>query len=271
MQSEKVHLTQKQETLLATLYCKALDSRSKTPILNDKAAEGIVRHIDYDFPRLKIAKDDVITDVIRAKQFDAWTTDFLADHPDATVLHLACGLDGRVNRVAHSKNVRWYDLDYPEVIELRKRFYPPRDGYFMIGSSVTDPSFLNEVQTSESVMIVAEGLVMYLSEQEVKELLQRLTSHFQSGQLAFDVLSRLTARLAKFQPAFATIGPSSLWGIDDLKTIEQWVPRLQLVREMAWTEVLKNARISWAFRVIYRMTNHIPSLRRVIRFVLYRF
>ncbi|MGA2113059.1 MAG: class I SAM-dependent methyltransferase [Anaerolineales bacterium] len=271
MPSEKVHLRKEQETLLATLYCRALDSQTKNPILHDEAAEEIVRRLDYDFRKLRIQRDDVLNVVIRAKQLDQWTTDFLADHSDATVLHLGCGLDSREDRVTIPKNVRWYDLDYPEVIELRRRFYPPRDGYFLIGSSVMDPNFVDKVQTSGPVLILAEGLLMYLSEHEVKELLQRLTSHFQSGQLAFDVWSRLAVRLSKVNPPFGVTGAKGGWGIDDLRTIEQWVPRLQLVRELAWTEALENARISLGFRVVFAVVNRVHSLRRFERILLYRF
>jgi O-methyltransferase len=273
MPSEKVHLTKEQETLLGTLYSRALDSRSKNPILHDEAAEGIVRRLDYDFRKLRIQRDDVLNVVVRAKQLDQWTTDFLADHSDATVLHLGCGLDSRVDRVIIPKNVRWFDLDYPKVIELRRRFFPPRDGYFQIGSSVTDPSFLDKVPTSGPVMIVAEGLIMYLSEHEVEELLQRLTSHFQSGQLAFDVLSQLAVRISKINPPAGVTGTKIVWGIDDPRTIEQWVPRLQHVRELAWTEALEreSAKIPLGFRVVFGVVNRVPSLRRLERFLLYRF
>jgi len=271
MPSETVHLSKEQETLLDVLYCRALDNRSKSPILHDETAEEIVHRLDYDFQKLRIQRDDILHAAIRAKQFDQWARDFLADHSDATVLHLACGLDSRIHRVAPSRNVRWVDLDYPEVIELRQRFYPPRDGYSMIGSSVTDPAFLDKVQTSGPVMIVAEGLFMYLAEHEVKELLQRLTSHFQNGQLAFDAWSSLTLRLWKYQSIAAVTDASLGWTIDDLRTIEQWVPRLQLVRELSWTEAFLSARISLGFRAIFGVMNHIPSMRRMVRFLLYRF
>jgi O-methyltransferase involved in polyketide biosynthesis len=273
MSSEKIHLGKGQESLLGALYCRALDSRSKNPILNDKAAEETVRRLDYDFQKLKIQRDDILNVVIRAKQLDAWTTDFLADHPDATVLQLGCGLDSRVNRVAPPKNVRWYDLDFPEVIELRQRFYPPRDGYFLIGSSVTDHSFLDKTQSSAPVLILAEGLLMYLSEHEVKELLQRLTGHFQGGALAFDAWNRLAMRISKINPSFGVTGAKAGWGIDDLRTIEAWAPRLQLVREVAWTEAIgrESAKISLGYRVVFSVVNRIPSLRRATRFLLYRF
>ncbi len=271
MPSENVHLTGVQETLLTTLYARALDSRSKHPILHDQAAEEVIGRIDYDFRTLKIAPDDVITIALRTKHLDQWTADFLAAHPEATVLHLGCGLDSRVERIDPPKSVRWYDLDVPDVIELRRRLYPPRDGYCLIGADVADKSFLDQVQASGPVMIVAEGLLMYLSEPEVKDLLQRLTSHFPSGQLAFDVFSRLAVRLAKWTPEMRATGAQMRWGVDDLRAIEQWVPRLQLVREVTLTEEVASARISWVYRLIYRVVNRIPPLRRFIRLLLYRF
>ncbi len=273
MQSEKVHvhLTKEKETLLTTLYCRALDSRSKHPLLHDQASEEIVRCIDYDFRKLKIFRGDVIQFALRTIQLDQWTRDYLAAHPDATVLHLGCGLDSRVERIDPPKSVRWYDLDFPDVIELRRRFYPPRDSYCLIGADVSDKSFLDQVQATGPVMIVAQGLFMYLSEYQVKELLQRLTSHFQSGQLAFDVLSRLAVRLVKWSPAIIATGAELLWGVDDLRAIEQWVPRLQLVTEVAWTEALASARISWVYRLMGRVSNRLPPWRRLSRLLLYRF
>ena len=271
MHSEHVHLTKEKETLLWTLYARALDSRSKHPILHDQAAEEVVGRIDYDFRTLKIAPDDVIGFAVRTKHLDQWTRDFLAAHPEATVLHLGCGLDSRVERIDPPPSVRWYDLDFPDVIELRRRLYPPRDGYCLIGADVADKSFLDQVRASGPVMIVAEGLLMYLSENEVKDLFQRLTSHFQSGQLAFDVLSRLAVRIAKWNPALRATGAQMRWGVDDLRVLEQWVPRLQLVREVALTEAVESARISWGYRLIYRVANRLPPWRRMVRFLLYRF
>jgi len=271
MQSEKVHFTKVQETLLVTLYFKALDSRSKHPLLHDKAAEDALSRIDYDFRKVKLPKGSALGMVIRAKQLDRWTAAFLAEHPDATVLHLGCGLDSRVERIDPPTSVRWYDLDYPEVIEFRRRLYPPRDGYSLIGSDVSDPSFLDQVSRDQPAIIVAEGLLMYLSDEEVKELFQRLTDHFKSGQVAFDAHSRLSLRLAKLSPAISRLGVELRWGIDDPRELEQWVPRLQLVTEVALTETPEIARLSWTQRALSRMMNHIPVLRRLERYLLYRF
>src|SRR5262245_5611340 len=124
------------ETLLIPLYCRAKDSQSQSPILNDTAAADIIQRIEYDFGKLAISDRAVFLGSVRAKQIDQMTRDFLSKHPTATVLHLACGLDSRVVRIDPPATVRWYDLDYPDVIVLRERLYPTREGYTLIGASV---------------------------------------------------------------------------------------------------------------------------------------
>ena len=101
---------------------------------------------------------------MRAKAFDDWTSPFIDRHPDAIVLHLGCGLDSRVFRVDPPAAVSWFDVDLPEVIELRRRLYPARDdGYRLIGASVTDLGWLREMPRDRPAMVVAEGLMPYLA------------------------------------------------------------------------------------------------------------
>ena len=44
------------------------------------------------------------------------------------MVQLGCGMDSRVYRVDPPPSVRWFDLDYPEVVDLRRRIYPEREG-----------------------------------------------------------------------------------------------------------------------------------------------
>lgn len=262
MRTEKVHFTQVKETMLVTLYSRALDYRSKDSILHDKTAEDVVSRIDYDFRRTQVPRSKVFGLMLRAKQLDRWTAAFLAEHPDAVVLHLGCGLDSRVERIDPPESVSWYDVDFPDVIELRQRLYQPRVVYHMIGSSVTDLAFLDQVPSDRPALIVAEGLFMYLSDQKMKDLLQGLTDHFPGGQVAFDVINRLSLWLAKVYPAIVRLGINISWGIDDPRLLEQWVPRLRLVADIAAAETPEIARLPQVTRALTRMTIYIPSGKR---------
>jgi O-methyltransferase involved in polyketide biosynthesis len=144
------------------------------------------------------------------------------------VLHLGCGLDTRAFRIDPPATVQWFDLDQPGVIDLRRKLYNDTDTYRMIGSSVTDPGWLDQIPTGRPTLVVAEGLLMYLSEREVWELLERLTNRFPSGEMLFDTLSPSGPRLSKL----FTKGIVK-WGIRDARNIENWGLGLRFVEQLS--------------------------------------
>ena len=178
MEKEKIKLRKEKETLLIPLYCKALESKKETPIIIDNKAVELVSRIEYDYVQLKIPKQTHVTICMRAKQFDNYVREFLQKYPKSIVVHLGCGLDSRFNRVDNG-TVEWYDLDYPEVIELRKSFCQETDRYHLIPSSVMDLTWLDHLSGKNRPFIfLAEGLFMYLREEEVKLLFLHLKKNF---------------------------------------------------------------------------------------------
>ncbi|MER8741629.1 class I SAM-dependent methyltransferase [Mesorhizobium sp. M1004] len=162
MAGERVNLSGARETLLMTLYGKALESRLPHSLLGDRFADEAVRKIDYDFSHLKVDTNLGIGLAIRAKTYDVRVQDFIARNPGAIVLHLGCGLDTRIFRVDPPEGVEWFDVDFPDVIALRRKLYPSRDHYHLVGSSVTDPDWLAEVPRNRPAVVVMEGLTPYL-------------------------------------------------------------------------------------------------------------
>jgi O-methyltransferase involved in polyketide biosynthesis len=271
MQAEKVHFTQEKETMLITLYGRALESRSTDPVLQDKWVEEAIQRIDYDFGKLTVREINALSIAIRAKHFDLWTTQYLVDHPDATVLHLGCGLDSRVFRIDPPASVRWFDVDYPEVIDLRRRLYPERAGYHLIGSSLADLGWLGEIPGDQPAMIIAEGVMMYLTDDIVQPLIKRLVDHFPSGQVMFDAFNRLALRAAKADRSVHATGASFGWAIDDPQDFKKLSPKLDLVREFRTSEFVGYARLPLVLRMVAHMMDYLPVLRRMNRVLLYQF
>lgn len=272
MTREHVDLAGDKKTLLITLYGKALDSRAEHPILGDTFARDVVDHLDVDFAKLRVPRGIDISLPVRAKHLDDWTRDFLAAHRRATVLHLGCGLDSRVFRVDPGTSVRWYDIDYPDVIDLRRRVYPARDGYSMIGSSVTDLRWLEQVPADDPVLVVGEGLIPYLPPDEGLALLHRITERFPSGELMFDVYSRLVVRLIRLMPAARATDVHLAWAIDDARDLVREIPRLELVDEVPFLSLPELAEhLPRARSAMLRLMTRFGFARRAIRHVRYRF
>lgn len=269
MQTEKVHLTKEKETLLATLYARALESRSPNPIIRDEMAEDAVSRIDYDFDHLKV---DQLSIAMRAQQFDLWTSAYLVDHPDAIVVHLGCGLDSRVFRINPPPSVRWVDVDFPEVIELRRRLYPERAGYEMIGSSLADLRWVDQLPTDRPVWILAEGVSMYLSPEIMHPLLTKLTNHFSSGAIAFDAISPAATRMARGNRSVRATGAAfGGFSVDHPQDLKQVAPKLELVQESRTPEMPGYAKLPAATRALVRVFDFFPGLRKLSRLLYYRF
>jgi O-methyltransferase involved in polyketide biosynthesis len=272
VEREKVTLTGAPETLLATLYGRALDSRARRSVLHDEAAARAVERIDYDFRRTGMTATTAAGVALRGRQLDAWTREFLGAHPEATVLHLGCGLDTRAQRLAAGPSVRWVDLDHPEVVALRERLLPPPGGdYHLVGGSVTDDGWLEAVPADRPTVAVFEGLTMYLRAEDGRRLIERITDRFPSGQLLFDCYGTIGIRLQKLVTAVRRSGATLQWGIDDPRELEAWHDGLVLLDALRSVDMPGLDLLPRTGRIQMRLLALLPKLRDVGRILRYRF
>ena len=267
------NLTGEKETLFICLRAKALDSRQRNSILHDTKADEILKSIDYDFNKFKsqASFDDDLPNVWRAKQLDDWVQEFIAINDDAVVVNLGCGLDTRVTRINPPESVSWFDLDYPDVIELRKNFYSENAQYTMIGSSVTDLGWLENIPANRSVIIVAEGLLMYLAPDEVEKLFRRITDYFSYGEMIFDTLSQSIIKLGKKELKNST-GAIHQWGINDAKEIERFSPKLKKNNQMPIFKSVYVKQLPFGlFKLFCYVAVLFPFFRRALQLFRYEF
>ncbi|WP_310724600.1 class I SAM-dependent methyltransferase [Streptomyces sp. N2A] len=267
----KVRLTGEKETLLPTLYARAVDCLSPDPVLGDTMALDTVRRIDYDFRAMRLSAGDAVTVALRARQLDRWTAEFLDRYDDAVVVHLGCGLDTRVHRLDPGPGVRWFDVDYPEVIDLRRQLFPePAADYTAVPSSVTDPAWVAQVPADRPLMIVAEGLLMYLTEADATALLRRLIVHAPHGAAAFDAFSSFAIRTQRLSRVLRKAGARVRWGTDRAG-IAAVSPRLRIVEDVSALELPGIEHLPPASRLAARAVAKVPAVRDTWRLYHCRF
>ncbi|MEU6713972.1 class I SAM-dependent methyltransferase [Nonomuraea sp. NPDC046802] len=223
-----------QETLLLTLYMRALDGRLPRSILGDKHSDDLVRRLDYDFSRIKASPSLVAATALRAKKLDEAVRAFCAAHPSCVVLDLGCGLDTRMQRCAPPEGVDWYDIDYPDVIELRRRLLP--GGHPVVGD-LTEEGWLDEIPGDRPAMIVADGVLPFLPGTAFQELARRLARHFPAGELALNGYTNFAGWSMRFHPTMKALGIRGGEGFDDPREPEQWGAGLRLIEEQLLTRV----------------------------------
>ena len=267
----QTNLTEEKETLFICLQAKALDSRRKNSILHDTKADSILRSIDYDFNKFDASFDNDLPNVWRSKHFDDWTKEFITTNPNAVVVHLGCGLDARITRINPPVSVSWFDVDYPDVIELRKNFFSETAQYKMIGSSVTDWDWMKQIPVDRPVIIVAEGLLMYLVPDDVEKLFNGIVDYFSSGQIMFDTLSKSIIKLGK-KELKKTTGAIHKWGVDDAREIDNFNPGLIKITEMPLIKSVYIKQLPFGlFKILCWIAALFPFSKRALRLFRYEF
>ncbi|MDF3931227.1 class I SAM-dependent methyltransferase [Pseudomonas citronellolis] len=259
------------QTLLITFYAKAMESRLPDSLLRDHFAYAALQRLDHDFSRFHFGRNSQVGIALRAWKLDRWAAEFLAAHPDACVLHLGCGLDSRVFRLDPPASVAWFDVDFPDVLALRRRVYPERAGCTLLEGDMGDPSWLAALPGGRPLLIVAEGLVPYLRESEVTGLLRALVARFPRGELIFDGYNHFGIRLLRLMLPLLARGAQAHWALDDPADLEALVPGLRLLDEHLVYTPEECRRMSWASRRFVDLMQRWPKLGRVGRLLRYRF
>ena len=200
------------KTLYIPLYGKACVSR-RGLFLRDESAERIWEKSGFPLKGKAKSRWLAYNMGMRAAVFDRWTAEKLKEAPDAAVLHLGCGLDGRVCRVAHPGHL-WYDVDFPEVMEERRKFFPETETDRMLSGDLRQPDWLKGISGSAAI-VVMEGLSMYLQMEELKQLLRNIGNRFDRVYLLTDTYTVFAARVTRYKNPINTVGVTQVCGFDD--------------------------------------------------------
>ncbi len=218
-----MHLGPVQQTLLVPLWARAQEAHEAVPILLDPKAAAIYADLAYDFSPLENAHASRVGCCVRGRLVDSWVREFLLRHPHGTIVELGCGLNGRFERVDNGL-ARWIDLDLPDVMELRRRFFDEGPRRTSLAASVLDDAWIEHVaaEAQGHVLFVSEGMFVYLHEEEVRSVFERLAARFPGAQIAFDAMTPLVLRHQEHHDAMRHFAARFTWAVPDARIVESW-------------------------------------------------
>jgi O-methyltransferase involved in polyketide biosynthesis len=215
------------ETLLLPLYIRAMESQRPDALIKDNKAVALIKELNPDsswVTKMRLDEGDKVGLVLRNREFDRYARGFLARYPKPVVVNIGCGLDSCFERVDNG-TVEWYDLDLPEVIELRRKLIGGEGArYHFLSCSVFDGAWLNTVSVRHQgpFLFMAEGVLMYFEEAQVKSLFLALRDHFPGAELVCDAFSPYLAWLNNLRIARTKIGARYHWELKRGKDVEKW-------------------------------------------------
>lgn len=218
-----------QETLLIPLYGRAVEHRKPLPALRDPRAAELVDAIDYDFRRFD-GMPSLLGAVLRTSVFDHWIRGFLDEHPTGTVVEIGTGLNTRFERVDNGR-ARWFELDLPDVVELRRTFFADGPRRTTLAGSVTEPAWCEAVAAGGPgpYFLSAEAVLPFLTEAEVRGVIAMAAERFPGSLLAFDTSSPQIVDTQDTHDVLSKVSARMRWGCADPAEVTGWRPGTRLL------------------------------------------
>ena len=250
---EKIRLSGVPETMLQTVYARAKESRGRGAI-HDAKAEEIIEKLDYDF---SLADKDtamhsgvIARTIVLGRLTKAW----LGAHPGAVVVNIACGLDTRCYRM--SGYAHWYNLDLPETMAVREKLLPESGTISQIAMSAMEDWGSKISEQNVPVLIVIEGLTMYLNAKDVQQIFAVISSRFSQATIFVETMNPMIVKRFK-EKSIDGSHAKFTWGIKNGKALAELLPGFRFMEEHSLTEGMA------VFAPIYKLLDKLPTVRNI--------
>ncbi len=252
---EKITLTGVSETMLQTVFARAQETQKPNHKIADEKAVELVSRLDYDFSLAEKDKTMSSGVIARTLVLDRMVKEYLHKSPNAVVVNLACGLDTRCYRMQGYSH--WYNLDLPEVMALRKKLLPEDGVITQISASAMDARWANGIAADgKPVLVILEGLTMYLSEPDVKQIFAILAAQFSGVMVFVETMLPLVAKLVR-EKSIEGSQAKFTWGVKDGKTLAALLPEFAFVEEHSLVEGME------VIAPVYKIIGRLPFVRNL--------
>ena len=251
--TERIRLSGVPETMLQTIYARAKESRGRGAI-HDTKAEELIEKLDYDFTLAD--KDTAMRSGVIARTIvlDRLTKSWLASHPGAVVVDIACGLDTRCYRMEGF--CHWYNLDLPETMAVRERLLPESGRISQIAMSAMDDWGDEIKEQNAPVLIIIEGLTMYLSETDVQRIFKVVSNRFSKATVFVETMNPLVVKRFK-EKSIEGSNARFTWGVKGGPTLAALLPDFHFVEEHSLTEGMAE------FVPVYKLLDKLSVVRNI--------
>jgi len=227
---DQPRLTGVPETMLLTLYHRALETQRPDRLFADDFAVSFVERIDHDFTKFDDWRMRWAIPV-RTWLIDTAVREFLQRSPSATVVTLGAGLCTRALRLDNGQ-VQWFSVDLESVQPFWQALIGESERNHFVTGPVTDFSWIGQVVRAvpaRPVLVVAEGLFQYLPEAAVKEIVLTARDRLAGAELILDAFGDFTVNNTRLNHTVAATGSVFRWGLNDCREMEAWAAGIELL------------------------------------------
>lgn len=235
-----------QETMLIPLTIRANESLRPNPRINDQRAVEITRLLSIDLSKYNgfMSHEGVVS---RTILFDHTVKNYLKKYPDATCINLGCGLDDRFTRVDNGQ-IHWYNVDLPDAIAARKQFFTETEREHFVSGSILEAFYTADIPKDKMVIIIAEGLFMYFTLEQIRHILAIIQLAFPHFILLAEMNHPIMAKNTKHHDTVKYTNAVFQSGTKSGKELELLCPDIHLISEISFNEIMRRHSFrGWLF------------------------
>ena len=246
---EKVNVTGVPETMVQTLYARAKETKKQNAKIRDEIAVELVKKLDYDFSKADKDKAMSCGVIARTIVLDRMVRQYLEKHENTVVVNIACGLDTRCYRMKE-KYLRWYNVDLPETMKIRRQFLPETGPIYQIAKSAMDNSYVDDIDYhGENVLVIMEGLTMYLCEKDIRKIFSIIEKSFQKVTIMVETMSPFVVKHVK-EKSIEGSNAKFTWGVENGTELQKIVPNFSILQ----TDFLQDRKIVPNFSILQEVS-----------------
>ena len=253
---EKVNVTGVPETMVQTLYARAKETKKQNAKIKDEIAVELVEKLNYDFSKADKDKAMNYGVIARTIVLDRMVEQYLKKHANSVVINIACGLDTRCYRM-QGKYLHWYNVDLPETMKIRKQFLTETGPIYQIAKSAMDDSYVEDIDYhGENVLVIIEGLTMYLCEKDIRKMFSIIEKSFQKITVMVETMSPFVVKHVR-EKSIEGSNAKFIWGVKNGTELQKIVPKFSTSQEVSLVEGMKE------LMPVYRVIGKIAAVRNI--------
>ena len=188
---------------------------------------------------------------------DSYVRGFIKTNPNALCINIGCGLDTRFFRVNNGE-IKWYDIDLPEVIALRKQLLENHRQVKMLGYNILGKEWITKIETeNRPVLIILEGVLMYFDKKDVKIILGTLCEGFPKSTMIAELLSSKIVGNTSITKSIENTGAIYKFGVNSGKELEQINSHIRFMEEKNLADYM------YLKKSVYRLLSKVSFIRNL--------
>ncbi len=266
-----LNLSDVSETLWIPLFGKAIETKRKNGLIEDAFALEIAEKACRMEPSLNrwwtsLSRESQGLMIWRNNAIDQYVSDYIAKHPDGVVVNLGAGLCTRFQRF-NNQQIKWVEIDLPPVKDAWLNFNSETSDHFFWTDNIFQEEWLKKIKAirSENVLFIAEGLMMYFSKAQVKQIFENVNRHLGDSYFILEAYSKF-ALMRPHPDVWKTAARKfkNPWGIATGKDFESWLPSIKHVSDNYF---LKNEKALRRVPFTHKIGSKIPIISKAGKIV----